>query len=75
VQARLLKWGFALAVRGGIRAGLSAGKTVAWIAANVDATPVKRKTAKPVPYRVLFVYELDTEGAWRLVQAHFSAVG
>lgn len=66
----LTKWNLAFKVHGGAVAG-SAGTSVAWVAANVEATSVKNPKAKPTFYRVLFVYE-HAGDAWRLVQASFS---
>lgn len=74
VKAQLAKWNLAFKVRDGIQAGISGGKTVVWVAANVDATSRKRPKAKPVPYRAMFLYERTKAGAWQLVQAHFSFV-
>jgi hypothetical protein len=54
----------------GIRAGLAAGGTVAWVAANLDAT----SAAGTTPYRALFIYERRAE-RWMLVQAQFSFGG
>lgn len=71
VKARLLAWKLAFKVRDGIRAGVTASKNVAWVAANVDATSLKRPKAPPQPYRVLAVYE-KTSAAWKLVQLSFS---
>jgi ketosteroid isomerase-like protein len=71
VAAQLLKWNLAFQVRGGLQAGVTASGTVAWIAANVDATSLKKKGAKPTPYRALFLYE-KTDRTWQLVQIHFS---
>lgn len=68
VKAKLTKWKLGFKVRDGIQAGL-AGKSVAWVAANVDATGPKQQT--PAPYRLLALYE-KTGTAWKLVQAHFS---
>jgi hypothetical protein len=67
VKARLTTWKLAFKVRDGVQAGL-AGKSVAWVAANVDATGPKTKAT---PYRVLALYE-KSGTAWKLVQAHFS---
>ena len=71
VKAKLTGWKLAFKVHDGIRAGVAATGSVAWVAANLDATPVGRDGAKPTPYRVLFVYELGGE-TWRLVSAQFS---
>jgi SnoaL-like domain len=65
VKAMLKRWGFAFKPRDGVHAGIAG--TVAWVAANVDAT----KGGKSSPYRVLAIYE-KTAGAWQLVQLHFS---
>ncbi|HUJ62580.1 MAG TPA: nuclear transport factor 2 family protein [Kofleriaceae bacterium] len=73
VKAKLAAWKLAFKVHDGIRAGLAAGGTVAWVAANLDATAAG-KPGKPTPYRALFVYE--HEGTrWALVQAQFSFGG
>lgn len=71
VKARLLAWKLAFKVRDGIRAGVTASKNVAWVAANVDATSLKRPKDPPQPYRVLAVYE-KTPTAWKLVLLSFS---
>lgn len=73
VRATLTKWNLALKPRDGVAAGVAAGKTVAWVAANVDATNPAKPKAKATPYRVLFLYEKKGDG-WQLVQASFSAV-
>lgn len=68
-RATLLKWGLSLTVHGGIRAGVTKSKTVAWIAADVDARSAKSKAS--APYRLTVVYEkAGTE--WKIVQIHFS---
>ena len=56
-----------------MQAGVTSSKTIAFVAANLDATSLKKPKAKPTPYRVLFVYE-NTGTSWQLVQAHFSVV-
>jgi hypothetical protein len=71
VAATLLKWKLAFKVHDGVRAGLSTNGALAWVAANVDATPVAKPKAKPTPYRALFVY-LKAGDHWELVQAQFS---
>jgi hypothetical protein len=68
VKAKLKGWNLSFKPRDGIQAGM-AGKTVAWVAANMDAVS-KRKGAKPSPYRVLAIYEKTSD--WKLVQVHFS---
>jgi len=73
VKAKLAAWKLAFKVRDGIQAGLTASKTVAWVAANVDATSLKNPKDKPTPYRALFLYE-KTAGTWQIVHAHFSFV-
>jgi hypothetical protein len=69
VRARLVKWDLSLAVHGGIRAGVTRSKAVAWIAADVDARSAKSKTTSP--YRLTVVYE-KTGTEWKIVQIHFS---
>lgn len=73
VRAQLKKWALVFTVRDGVHAGLTRSKTVAWVAANVDAISAKKATGKPSPYRVLAIYE-RTRGAWKLVQLHFAFV-
>lgn len=73
VRAKLQRWNLAFRVRDGIQAGLTSSKTVGWVAANVDAKSLKRPKDKPVPYRLLFLYE-KTGTSWKLVSAHFSFV-
>jgi len=70
VAATLTKWNLSFKVRDGLRAGVTTSGTVAWVAANLDATSMKKKGGKPTPYRALFIYE-KTSG-WQLVQIHFS---
>lgn len=72
IGATITKWNLAFKVRGGAVAG-TAGKSVAWVGANLDARSIKNAKAKPSFYRVLFVYE-HTGEAWQLVQASFSDV-
>ena len=72
VAATLAKWKLALAVRDGIAAGTTASKTVAWVAANVDAKPADQPAAAATPYRVLCLYELEKGKDWRLVAMTFS---
>ncbi len=69
VRARLVKWDLSLAVHGGILAGVTKSKAVAWIAADVDARSAKSKTTSP--YRLTVVYE-KTGTEWKIVQIHFS---
>ena len=71
VAKTLLKWNLAFKVHDGVRAGLSTNGALAWVAANVDATPVAKPKAKSTPYRALFVY-LKAGDHWELVQAQFS---
>lgn len=71
IRAQLAKWGLGFAVRDGVQAGLSASKTVAWLAANVDAA--KKGSKKTTPYRVSAIYE-KTAAGWQLVVLHFSSV-
>ena len=72
VKAKLEAWKLGFKVRDGIQAGL-ASKTVAWVAANVDAKSAKKPKDKPVPYRLLAIYE-KTGADWKLVHAHFSFI-
>jgi hypothetical protein len=67
VKAKLAAWKLVFKVHDGIRAGLAAGGTVAWVAANLDAT----SAAGATPYRALFIYERRAN-RWTLVQAQFS---
>ena len=69
VRATLVKWGLSFATVGGIRAGTTKSKTVAWVAADVDARA--KKATKPAPYRLTVIYE-KTGANWRIVQIHFS---
>lgn len=69
VATTLASWKLALSVRDGIAAGVTASKTVAWIAANVDA---KTAAGATTPYRVLALYELEKAKDWRLVALAFS---
>lgn len=71
VRKQLAKWNLALKVQNGIQAGVTSSKTVAWVAAHVDAVSAKNRKAKPTPYRLLVIYE-KTGTAWKLVHAHFS---
>jgi hypothetical protein len=66
VRTQLARWGLAFTVRDGVRAGVTKGKTVAWVAANLDARPAQSPKAAPKPYRALFLYE-QTGTAWQLV--------
>ena len=52
-----------------IRAGVTKSKTVASIAADVDARSAKSKTS--APYRLTVVYEKTGTG-WKIVQIHLS---
>jgi SnoaL-like domain len=71
IKSTLTRWNLTFKVRDGVQAGVTSDKTLAWVAANVDATSAKTPTAKPTPYVALFVYEkVDT--TWRLVVAQFS---
>lgn len=68
-RATLLQWDMSLAVHGGIRAGVTKSRAVAWIAADVDARSAKSKTS--LPYRLTVLYE-KTGTEWKIVQIHFS---
>lgn len=70
IGAQLAKWSLSFKVQGGAIAGI-AGKSVAWVAANVSARSLKKPKAKPTYYRVLMVYE-HAGDSWQLVQASFS---
>jgi hypothetical protein len=71
VKATLRKWQLGFTVRDGIQAGVTASKTTAWVAANVDAE--RKGDKKATPYRVFAIY--DKHGAdWQLVLLHFSVV-
>lgn len=74
VAATLTRWNLAFKVRDGIQAGVAGSGNVAWVAANVDATSVKKPGSKPTPYRVFCIYEKGDAG-WKLVVMHFSFVG
>jgi hypothetical protein len=68
VRATLAKWGLAFKVVGGVRAGTTKSKTIAWVLAEVEASS---KTSKKTTYRLSAIYE-KTGGDWKLVQLHFS---
>lgn len=70
-RAKLAAWKLAFKLRDGVRAGVTASGSLAWVAANVVSTAKVKAGAKPAEYRVLFVYE-HAAGKWQLVQAHFS---
>jgi hypothetical protein len=71
VRAQLLAWKLAFKVRDGIVAGKTASKTLAYVAANVDAKSLARPKDKPMPYRMFVIYE-KTGAAWQIVLMHFS---
>jgi len=70
-KATIAKWNFTFTVRDGTRAGMSKSKTVAWVAANVDAKSAKKPKAKAIPFRAFALYEKIGD-AWKLVQIQFS---
>jgi hypothetical protein len=72
MKATLKKWGLGFKARDGIQAGITESKNLAWVAANLDATAVKKADAKATPYRATFIYE-KTDKGWNLVVAQFSA--
>lgn len=72
VRDQLLAWNLVLKVRDGLCAGVTASRTVAWIAANVDAMSAKKPKDKQ-PYRLFAIYE-KTGKEWSLVNASFSVV-
>lgn len=71
VRAKLVAWNLTLTVRDGVQAGLSTGRTLAWVAANVDARSASTPKAKATPYRMLAIYERSGD-AWKLVSVSFS---
>jgi len=71
VATTLRKWSLAFTVRDGVQAGVTAGGTIAWVAANVDAVSSKKPGGKPSPYRVTAIYEKSDAG-WKVVALHFS---
>ena len=73
VKAKLEAWKLGFKVRDGIQAGVTKGKTVAWVAANVDSTSAKKPKDKPVPYRLFAIYE-KTGADWKLVHANFTYI-
>jgi hypothetical protein len=73
VRAKLTSWKLAFKVRDGIAAGPTASRTAAFVAANVDAVSQARPKDKPMPYRMLLIYE-KTGAAWQIVAVHFSVV-
>ncbi|HEY1550917.1 MAG TPA: hypothetical protein VGG28_23975 [Kofleriaceae bacterium] len=68
IRAQLAKWKLAFKLRDGVQAGVTSSKTIAFVAANVDAV---KSGAKPAAYRVFAIYE-KTNGAWRTVLLQFS---
>jgi len=71
VAKQITAWNLVFKVRDGVRAGVSKSGKLAWVAANVDAGQIKRPKAKPIPYRVFAIYELDGKD-WKLVQLQFA---
>ena len=71
VRAKLRAWNLVLTVRDGVQAGLARGKTLGWVAANVDAKPASKSKSSPTPYRLLAIYEKAGD-SWKLVCASFS---
>jgi hypothetical protein len=70
VRTTLAKWKLAFKVHDGVQAGLTASKTVAFVAANVDAAAAGAKLA--TPYRMFAI--LEKSGAdWKLVALSFAA--
>lgn len=70
-KAQIAGWGFAFAVRDGVRAGLSKSGNLAWVAANVDARPAKQPKAAALSFRCFALYE-KTGADWKLVSLQFS---
>ncbi len=56
---------------GGVRAGIAPSGTTGYIAANLDFGATVEGNKVTVPYRFMGVY-INEEGAWKLVQVHFS---
>lgn len=73
VRAKLLTWKLAFTVADGVQAGLTSSKTMAWVAANVDARKAGAPTAKATRYRASMLYE-KLDGVWKLVVLQFSSV-
>ena len=71
VKDQLAAWKLAFKIHDGVVAGTTATKTIAYVAANLDARPAGKPDAKPTPYRALFLYE-NIKGSWQLVHAHFA---
>jgi hypothetical protein len=72
IKAQLKAWNLKLAVRDGVQAG-AVGTTIAWVAANLDATAIKSPKTPSSPYRVFAIYE-KTGDSWKLVLANFGFV-
>jgi hypothetical protein len=70
-KSQVTAWNFSFTVRDGVRAGTSKSGNVAWVAANVDAKPVKSPKAKALPFRAFALYE-KTGADWKLVSLQFS---
>jgi len=70
-KTQVAAWNFAFTVRDGVASGTSKSGNVAWVAANVDAVPVKNAKAKPLPFRAFALYE-KTGADWKLVSIQFS---
>ena len=73
VRATIAKWNLAFKINGGLNAGITAKRNVAWVAANLDARSAKAPRGAATPYRALFLYE-QTGAAWKLVHAHFAFI-
>lgn len=70
-KSQITAWNFTFAVRDGVRAGMSKSGNVAWVAANVDAKPIKAPKTKALPFRAFALYE-KTGTDWKLVSLQFS---
>ena len=70
-KAQVTSWNFAFSVRDGVRAGVSKSGNLAWVAANVDAKPVKAPKSKALPFRAFALYE-KAGTDWKLVSLQFS---
>jgi hypothetical protein len=71
VKTKIIGWKLAFTVHDGVAAGTTTSKSIAWVAANLDARPAGSPDAKPTTYRALFVYQREAR-SWHIVAAHFS---
>jgi hypothetical protein len=74
IRKAMKSWRLAFTVRDDIAWGTTKGRML-WIAANMDARPLDKPKATPVPYRVFLIYEGDAGGNdYELVHGSFSAM-